>query len=83
VTISGVARFRPSGRLLLVDAEYLAPATPKDAIWERMPMARPGRASPVFTPMPQDPFSGVGAFFGIWPGSESDEELLRALAECA
>jgi hypothetical protein len=83
VTISGMARFRPSGRLLMVDAEYLAPATPNDAIWERMPMARPGPASPMFTPMPQDPFSGVGAFFGIWPGSESDEELLRALDESA
>ena len=83
VTLSGMARFRPSGRLLLVDAEYLGPATPQDAIWERMPRARPGRASPMFTPLPQDPFSGVGAFFGIWPGSESDDELLRALAECA
>jgi hypothetical protein len=83
VTLSGMARFRPSGRLLLVDAEYLAPATPHDAMWERMPMARPGRASPVFTPVPQNPFSGVGAFFGIWPGNESDDELLAALAESA
>lgn len=81
VTISGMARFRPSGRLLLVDAEYLGPATANDALWERMPSARPGRAAPVFTPMPQDRASGVAAFFGIWPGEESDQDLLRALGE--
>jgi hypothetical protein len=81
VTISGMARFRPSGRLLLVAAEYLAPAMPTDAIWERMPAARLGSTSPVFTPMPQDPASGLAAFFGIWPGEESDQDLLRALEE--
>lgn len=54
VTLSGMARFRPSGRLLMVDAESLAPATPGDAVWERMPAARPARIAPVFTPMPQD-----------------------------
>lgn len=80
VTISGMARFRPSGRLLLVDAQYLGPATPSDVIWERMPTPRPGPTSPVFT-MPQTPIAGVAAFFGIWPGEESDEELLRALEE--
>jgi hypothetical protein len=80
VTISGTARFRPSGRLLLVDAGYLGPATPGDVIWERLPAARPGPASPVFT-MPQTPRTGVASFFGIWPGEESDEELLRALDE--
>jgi hypothetical protein len=80
VTISGMARFRPSGRLLLVDATYLGPATPNDVIWERVPTARPGTASPVFT-TPQESISGVAAFFGIWPGEESDEDLLRALQE--
>lgn len=81
VTISGMARFRPSGRLLVVDAEYLGPATPNDTIWERMPVARPGAAAPVFTPTPQDRASGVAAFFGIWSGEESEQDLLRALEE--
>jgi hypothetical protein len=81
VTISGMARFRPSGRLLVMDAEYLGPATPNDTIWERMPTARPGAAAPVFTPMPQDRASGVAAFFGIWSGEESEQDLLRALEE--
>jgi hypothetical protein len=27
----------------------------------------------------QDSKSGVNAFFGIWPGDETDEELLDAL----
>jgi len=29
--------------------------------------------------VPQDRKSGVSAFFGIWPGDETDEELLAAV----
>ena len=31
--------------------------------------------------VPQDDTSGVAAFFGTWPGDESDAELLEALGE--
>jgi len=31
--------------------------------------------------IPQDESSGVAAFFGTWPGGESDEDLLAALDE--
>jgi hypothetical protein len=34
---------------------------------------------PVATPVAQDESSGVSAFFGTWPGDESDKELLEAL----
>jgi hypothetical protein len=76
VVISGMAQFRPSGRLLIVDIEHLGPAGPSDVIWEQVPTAR---TVPVATLQPQDESSGVNAFFGIWPGDESDEELLQAL----
>lgn len=36
---------------------------------------------PAASPLPQDETTGVAAFFGTWPGDESDEELLDALEE--
>jgi len=36
-------------------------------------------ARPVASLLPQDEASGVSAFFGTWPGDETDEELLDAL----
>jgi hypothetical protein len=36
-------------------------------------------ARPVASLLPQDDATGVSAFFGTWPGDESDEELLNAL----
>ena len=77
VVVSGVARYRPSGQLLLVDVESLAEAREGDQIFGAAPSAR-GRG--VVAPMvAQDDSSGVSAFFGTWPGDESDEELLEAL----
>ncbi len=57
---------------------------PKD---ENKPTERtPERADqkqprPVFEPQTQDETSGVSAFFGTWPGDETDAELLVALDE--
>lgn len=81
VVVSGLAQFRPSGRLLVLDAESIGPADEGDELWAQSPSARPGRAAPVARLLPQDDRSGVAAFFGAWPGSESDEDLLAALAE--
>ena len=39
------------------------------------------KSRPVFVPMPQDETSGVAAFFGTWPGDETEEELLALLTE--
>lgn len=72
-----MARFRPSGKLLLVDAECLGEAEPGDEVFDEAPAAQVGQmAAPV---VPQDKKSGVNAFFGIWPGDETDEELLAAV----
>jgi hypothetical protein len=77
VVVSGMARYRPSGRLLLVDVEWIKAASEKDDLFEVMPVSRKRR--PVVQILPQDEASGVSAFFGTWPGDESDEDLLRAL----
>jgi hypothetical protein len=79
VVVSGMARFRASGKLLRVEAEHIGPAQAGDALWEKLPASRPSRSDPVARHVPQDEKTGVSAFLGTWPGDESDEELLEAL----
>ena len=75
--ISGMAHYRPSGRLLMVVAEAIDEAGARDHIFEAAPVAR--RRVPINTPVLQDESSGVSVFFGTWPGEETEEELLEAL----
>ncbi|KIG13502.1 hypothetical protein DB30_08014 [Enhygromyxa salina] len=77
VVVSGVAHFRPSGRLLLLDVESITEATAGDRLFEAVPVAR--KRTPVATPLAQDDSTGVSAFFGTWPGDESEDDLLNAL----
>lgn len=80
--VSGLARFRPSGSVLRVEAERIEAAAPTDiSLWSDLP--RPfARSLDVRTlRKPQGPDSGLSAIFGKWPGTESDEEILRALEE--
>jgi hypothetical protein len=81
VRVHGVAKFRPSGALLRVDAEQIEPAEGDVSLWSRLPR-------PILTPMElriparaQGPRSGVSAIFGKWPGDETEDEILEALDE--
>jgi hypothetical protein len=78
VVVSGMAHFRPSGRVSLIVAEHLAAASRGDELFAALPAAKPNRA--VMLPLNQDEGSGVTSFFGTWPGEESEHELLGALA---
>lgn len=80
VVVAGLAHYRPSGRLLVIDAEHIGLASGGDALWEQPPAPRAAKSAPVASLLPQDESSGVAAFFGSWPGDESDEDLLAALA---
>jgi hypothetical protein len=79
ITVFGKAVYRPSGGLLRVDAREIVDTVE-------------GRSAFSFIPPPlthrtkqdrriQAPKNGVAAFFGSWPGDETDEELLAALGE--
>lgn len=82
VIVSGTARFRPSGTLLRVEAEQLAPAGVDELeAWSQLPVpldAEPPRAR---LRQPQGPRSGINAILGAWPGDETDGEILRLLEE--
>ena len=62
VVVSGMAHYRPSGQLLLLDVEYIGEAGAGDRLFETAPVARKQR--PVVVQVPQDESSGVAAFFG-------------------
>ena len=76
----GVAKFRPSGSLLRIEAERIERADEHDlSLWSTPPR-------PIFGPQderalhqPQGPRSGVGAIFGQLPDEESDEDIIEAL----
>ena len=77
--VHGVAKFRPSGRILRLEASAIEPPRGDVRVWAVMPR-------PLFAPLdvaalrsPQGPRSGINAIFGKWPGDETDEEIRAAL----
>lgn len=80
-TVPALAHFRPSGRVLRLEAERIEPAGDDFSAWSREPVALFGKSDQASLRVPQGPRSGVNAIFGQWPGEETDEEILRALEE--
>jgi len=79
VIVRGDAVFRPSGHLLLIDADDVGPAAAESAIWSRMPEPAAGRIDVRALRKRQGPSSGLAAIVGRWPGDETDEEVEAAL----
>jgi hypothetical protein len=79
ITILGKAIYRPSGSLLRLDASEILASTEGRGAFSTVPL--PFTAALRVERKLQTPRSGVSAFFGIWPGEETDDELLAALAE--
>ena len=79
VIVTGTADFRPSGRLLRINAEQFAAATEKDLqIFAAIP--RPLKTA---APAERADQSGLGALLGQWPGDEPTEQLLEQLRQLA
>lgn len=80
VIVSGTADFRPSGRLLRINAENVEPATHKDLqLFAAMP--RPlNAAAPLERRIVR---GGLSALLGQWPGEESTDDLLAQLRHLA
>jgi len=79
ITVLGKAIYRPSGALLRLDASEILATTEGREAFSTVPLS-------FITPMRterklQTMKTGVSAFFGIWPGEETDAELISALAE--
>jgi hypothetical protein len=74
VLVQGRAIYRPSGRLLRIDADRIEPGDVKPGLWSVIPPPRTRKLDARKLLKPQGPSSGVSAFFGRWPGDESDDE---------
>ncbi len=82
VVITGLAVFRPSGRVLRVEADSVEPAGNQElTVWSRQPRPSFGRLEERSLIQPQGPRSGLNALIGQWPGDETDEQFLAAVAE--
>jgi len=79
--ISGAAKFRPSGAVLRIEADDVHPAEGDFSVWSKSPRPLLGELDTRTLHREQGPRSGVSALFGKWPGHETEEEFLRALAE--
>jgi len=82
VVVRGNAIFRPSGQLLLVDADDVDAAAGETSLWSRVPQPRGDALEVGRLHRRQGPRSGLGAIIGRWPGDESDEEVAKALGRC-
>ena len=82
VAVSGLAHFKPSGALRVVEADRIAPATDGDlAVFSEVPRSMFAPLGVRALRVPQGPGTGVSAIFGTWPGDETDEEFERILDE--
>lgn len=83
VLVLGVAHFTAQGKVQLLEADDLRPASTEDErMWGEMP--EPFRGSelrPAAMSAPQGPRSGLNAVVGKWPGDEDDEAVADALRE--
>ena len=79
ITVFGKAIYRPSGSLLRIDAQEILDSTEGRAAFSSIPEAL--SKLPRVEKRVQSSRGGVSAFFGTWPGEETDEELLAALGE--
>jgi len=79
VLVLGRAVYRPSQRLLRVDADRVSLAEGESSIWSHIPEPRGVRLDVSALRKPQGPRSGVAAIIGKWPGDETDSEIQREL----
>lgn len=81
VLILGKAVFRPSGRLLRVDAEEITEASADDKFFSKMPTSTHRKLDVREIVREQSHKRGVAAIIGKWPGNETDEVIAAALEE--
>ena len=82
VLVSGTVKFRPSGSVLRVEADRIEPASADDvAVFSSAPAPLVDDLDPDAGRLPLGRWSGMAAVIGQWPGDETDDQILAALAE--
>jgi hypothetical protein len=81
VVINGMVTYRPSGAVLRIDAETVDTASSADRLFSKLPAPSGLLLRKTHLLHPQSALLGMKAVFGHWPGDETDDEVLRTLAE--
>ena len=81
VIVSGTAKFRPSGKVLRIDADQIVAAVGDTTPWEVAPQPLFSDLETRSLRVPQGATSGVAALFGQWPGDETDEDFENAVRD--
>jgi len=81
VLVVGKAIYRPSGTLLRLDAQAIDEGAGESKAFAKVPPPMEHRIPAARLRISEQVKGGVAAFFGKWPGDESDEELLAMLRE--
>jgi hypothetical protein len=81
VLIFGKAIYRPSGKLLRIDADHVTAAGERDQFFSSIPKPSRPRFDLREPLREQQHKNGVAAIFGRWPGDETDEEITAALKD--
>ncbi|MBI4502900.1 MAG: hypothetical protein HY700_17275 [Gemmatimonadetes bacterium] len=77
--VEGMAVYRPSGRILRIEADLIEAATGDVSLWSEEPRSLWSPLHEADLRKPQSPKTGLNAIIGKWPGDESDEEIIDAL----
>lgn len=81
VLVLGSAIYRPSGRLLRIEADDVREGADEPSLFSRMPTSRHERMDTTKLKKAQGPRSGMAAIAGAWPGDETDEEIEAVLEQ--
>lgn len=79
VLVTGQAIHKPSGQLLLVDADDIRAGAEEPPIWSCLPQDAAGPLALAGRRLRQRRGAGIAAVVGQWPGDETDEEIEEAL----
>jgi hypothetical protein len=82
VLVLGSAIYRPSGRLLRIDAVGIEDGKDAPRLFAKIPQPQATRRPvPARLKVSETGKRGVPAFFGIWPGDESDADMTRLVKQ--
>jgi hypothetical protein len=79
--VLGMAVYRPSGKLLRIDAEGFEAGDGQPLLFAKVSPPREIRPAPARLKASSHQRQGLEAFFGTWPGEETDEDFERMVAE--
>jgi len=79
VLIEGKAVYRPSRKLLRLEADAVRPAAGGDAVFREIPRPLVQATPPRVARQAQTRAGGAGSIHAQWPGDETEDEILAAL----